>query len=441
MDKFLILGDEIGSVYRRLFDCEDKSEEIYSDLYKVLSNVRMGDHDPGSAAIIEDAMIGINNTNERFRQLNAALNFGKSEYDSAEETLYLKSFFTQTFLNNYDFFQRAGIDYQSMNWLQEFAKKTQEGVLPHDGLMIDPSFMALISAGLIGNSSVRDIISKLASNGTIDGGNKGFPTNAGNLNAGDLISEVSAWVEENSDRAPEWLIDKVGEIFGVDLQSAIDITKEVLNGEADYDTLDKFLDTIGIGKAEREIIVNTTEEVLEPDKFSEYLMDNQNHYLEKSIENLGDGNIVEGLKDLGKYTACGLGNIGYLTLKVPFEIVSGGAEVLEPVLDHIGVASPASSIIINTLDEVYNPDSFSQGLMDSYDEHIDLAAKDFLSGDIVGGIGNIGTSALCGLSNIGYLSLKVAGETVVGAAKNVAGWAFDIADSVSSITGKIISIF
>lgn len=133
---------------------------------------------------------------------------------------------------------------------------------------------------------------------------------------GELIDKF----EEEYEKIPLWLRKNLEKVIGDDAVTVLKTTFDIISGDADWDTLEGFLETAG---ADKEVLSATgpTLRYVFSEKFREF-EDRSVAYEDISIEALYNGEYLKSLEYLGKELLVGFEEIGYGVGEVFTELAS-----------------------------------------------------------------------------------------------------------------------
>ncbi len=135
------------------------------------------------------------------------------------------------------------------------------------------------------------------------------------------LGEGWEWAEEKYNELPEWARKDIENALGGDIKAAITITGDIITNNISFDTLETYLSSIGSENAG--VITSVLKTVICPSDNMKTLLDGIDLYRDLGTDALADGNIGEGLKDLGMSLVSGFCAIGYGIGDVASEAISG----------------------------------------------------------------------------------------------------------------------
>lgn len=121
---------------------------------------------------------------------------------------------------------------------------------------------------------------------------------------------------------PDELKDIAKTALGGDTIAAIQITRDLISGEADLETLEKFADSCLKTSIEGRAVSEVIDIVYHPSDNMRTLMDEHQYFSDLAVDSFSEGDILEGCKNAAVSMGVGLYTIGYGCVEIGYNMVN-----------------------------------------------------------------------------------------------------------------------
>lgn len=136
--------------------------------------------------------------------------------------------------------------------------------------------------------------------------------------ASDLLHEA----DQAYEKLPDELKDIIKYVVGSDTVTAAQITEDLISGEADLETLEKFVDVCAKNTIEGRAVTTVADLIFHPSDNMKLLMEEQQYFQDVAIDAFSDGDILEGCKNTAVSMGVGLYTIGYGCVEAGYNMVN-----------------------------------------------------------------------------------------------------------------------